>query len=33
MNYRTKKNLVIALDIICWTALAFFAFKYFTSPC
>jgi len=31
MNYKTKRNLVIALDIVLWIALLFFGFKYFTG--
>jgi len=31
MSYRTKKILVITLDVILWGALIFFGFKYFTG--
>lgn len=31
MNYKTKRNLVITLDVILWTALLFFGYKYFTG--
>lgn len=31
MNYRTKRNLVITIDILLWGALIFFGYKYFTG--
>ncbi len=31
MNYKTKRNLVIVLDVLCWLSLIFFAYKYFTG--
>ena len=31
MKYKTRKILVITLDVILWGALIFFGFKYFTG--
>lgn len=32
-NMRKFRILLIIADVICWAALAFFMYKYFTSPC
>lgn len=31
MNYKTKRNLIITLDVLLWAALLFFGYKYFTG--